>query len=168
MLELRTIDLAFVLASAPAEVLAPVMWSLDIYQGAAHYDEFARCFSRLQRLLNVVKLYMGEVNNGGHDQIFFNNAGLVWHDALEALKELQLDEVHTLLTQALARFDSPPSRDTAERREQLERLAPDFGDVDERFYSENRSVELGEAMRAYMLRHPDAFLFEGRVELPPL
>ncbi len=166
VLETRNVDRPFVLQSSPSEVLRPAMWSFDIYQGSAHYDEVARCFSRAQRLLNAVQLYMGETNNGGHEQFFYNNAGLTWPDALEALEELGLHDVHALLTQALGRFPSPPSRDTAERRQQLQDTAPDFGDIDERFHNENRSVELEQAMRAYMQRNPDAFLFEGVIEVP--
>lgn len=64
------LDREFILASDEVDVLAPVWWGGNIYEGVALYDQCLQRFSRQQRLMWAVLWYEAEVSNGGHDQFY--------------------------------------------------------------------------------------------------
>lgn len=111
-------------------------------------------------------LYIAEVDNGGHDQFYFNFSGIVWQDALTAFQELGLDEAVAILKESALRLGGNPSLDTATRREMLDMLEPDFDDLDTRFYALQKSVDIDELMYQYILENRSAFYFEGDVLIP--
>ena len=45
--------------------------------------------------------YIAEVNNGGHDQFYFNSTGIVWKDALAGFGELGIDEAVEIIQEQL-------------------------------------------------------------------
>ena len=65
-------------------VIEPVFWSVSIYDGPEKYESDLASFSNEQRLLLAYHWYLSEVNNGGHDQFYYNSTGIVWRDALKA------------------------------------------------------------------------------------
>jgi hypothetical protein len=62
-------------------VIEPVFWSVSIYDGLERYEEDLANFSAEQRLVFAYHWYLSEVNNGGHDQFYYNSSGIVWPDA---------------------------------------------------------------------------------------
>jgi hypothetical protein len=57
-----------------------------------------------------------QVNNGGHDQFYFNSTGIVWLDALKAFRELGQSEVVAIIEASVQWLGGNPSLDTAKMR----------------------------------------------------
>ena len=57
-----------------------------------------------------------------------------------------------------------PARNRARRQAQLERLQPDFADLDTRFYA--LDTQIGAAMTAYIRTRAASFVFRGTVRIP--
>ena len=77
----------------PMAIIAPVWWAATIYDGEEKYNESLAPFSKEQRNVYTLLWYLAEVENGGHDQFYFNSTGIVWKDALIGSKVLGLSEV---------------------------------------------------------------------------
>jgi len=146
------------------EILDPVWWAGDIYDGIAEYERCLRPFSREQRLMYALLWYQAEVGNGGHDQFFYNSTGIVFPDVMSAFQELNLPEGVAILTEAARRLGGAPSRDRVDRQLQLDRLKPDFDDLDSRLYALDGT--LNSTMTAYVRAHAPAFFFHGVVLIP--
>lgn len=160
------VDERFINGHIASEILDPVWWSGDIYGTVADYERCLRPFTREQRLMYALLWYQSEVGNGGHDQFFFNSTGIVYSDALAALRELGLAEGVAILTEAGRRMGGSPARDRAERQEQLETLHPELDDLDSRLYALDSKVDIEAAMTAYMRSRASAFGFNGTVYVP--
>lgn len=156
------IDRDFVTTHDLDEVMEPVRWRANIYDGPLQYEASLAGFSCEQRWLFAVDWYQAEVNNGGHDQFYSNSTGLVWPDALAGLHAIGAEEAAALLQESADRLGGSPSLSREERGADLARLAPDFNDLDTRFYALG---ELDAPMKTFMRAHPDAFLFDGIVEV---
>jgi hypothetical protein len=63
-------------------VIDPLWWSVSIHDGPKKYEADLGHFSYPQRYIFAIQWYVAEVNNGGHNQFFFNSTGIVWKDAL--------------------------------------------------------------------------------------
>jgi hypothetical protein len=148
----------------PYAIIDPVWWTANIYEGEQKYNESLAPFSQEQRYIFAVIWYIAEVNNGGHDQFYFNSTGIVWKDALAGFRELGIDEAVEIIQESAARMGGNPSLDRATRQEQLDTYQPNFDDLDTRFYELEENVDIDEAMRRYILQHRSAFYFEGEVQ----
>jgi len=111
----------------------------------------------------AILLYMGEVNNGGHDQFYFNSTGIVWKDALAGFKDMGLDPAVAILEESAQRMGDNPSLDRETRREQMDAYKPTFDDLDDRFYDLQATGSLDVAMQEYLAKHREAFYYEGDV-----
>ncbi len=150
----------------PYEIIDPVRWKVNIYEGEKKYNESLAPFSREQRYIAAVTWYIDEVNNGGHEQFYFNSAGIVWRDALSGFMKLGIDEAVDIIRESASRMGGNPSLDRATRQGQLDVYRPDFEDLDDRFYELEKRVDIGEAMRRYILPRRSAFYFEGKIQKP--
>lgn len=150
----------------PYAIIDPVWWTANIYEGEQKYNESLLPFSQEQRYIFAVIWYIAEVNNGGHDQFYFNSTGIVWQDALTGFKELGIDTAVEIIQESAARMGGNPNLDRATRQEQLDTHQPDFADLDTRFYELEGNVDIDEAMRQYIFQHRSAFYFEGEVQKP--
>lgn len=148
---------------APIE---PVWWTADIYHSPAEYESSLAAFTRAQRLFSAIHWYWSEVNNGGHYQFYDNSTGIVWRDALAGFELLGLHDFAFVLQESAGRLGGQPPLDREERLTLLERLAPEFDDLDERFYTLVEKMNLDARMLEYMRQHADEFKFEGIVEKP--
>ena len=81
------IDRDFVLSHDVGDVMDPVRLRANFYEGPAEYEASLSAFSREQSWLFAIYWYDAEVNNGGHDQFYFNSTGLVWADAPDGTQE---------------------------------------------------------------------------------
>jgi hypothetical protein len=151
---------------APWEVIDPVWWTANIYAGEAEYNQSLAPFSNEQRLLSAVNWYIMEVNNGGHDQFYYNSTGIVWKDALAGLQSIGLEEIATLLEESAKRMGGNPSLDREKRWEQMETHNPKFDDLDDKLYKLEDTLDIDAHMQTFIEQHRSAFYFDGDVEKP--
>ena len=148
----------------PFAIIEPVWWTSTIHDGEAKYNESLAPFSKEQRNIYAMLWYLAEVENGGHDQFYFNSTGIVWKDALYACTALELDEVAEIIVESAAKMGGEPSLDRATRQEQLNEYKPDFEELDSRLYKIDTKIYDG--IRQYFLKNRSAFYFEGEIKLP--
>jgi len=161
-----TVDRDTLAADDAFAAIEPVWWTANIYGSPREYESSLSPFSRAQRYLFAVQWYRAEVNNGGHDQFYSNSTGIVWRDALSGFELLNLVEFATVLRESAKRLGGDPALDRTTRQAVLERLRPDFEDLDTRFYELEQSTNLDARMLTFMREHPDEFEFDGMVNMP--
>lgn len=159
------VDDATIAAGDLSEIMRPVACTANIYDGPAEYEQSLRNFSKAQRLVFALQRYDSEVNNGGHDQFYFNSTGIVWRDALEAYNAIGALGIADILQQSAERLGGSPSLDRGERQQQMSELAPTFNDLDNRFYAES-SADVDRRVKSYIRARPADFYFDGFVEIP--
>jgi hypothetical protein len=150
----------------PYSVIEPVWWTADIYHGEAEYNKSLAGFTREQRLVYAVVWYFYEVENGGHDQFYYNSTGIVWKYALDGFREMGVDEAAAILEESAKRMGGNPSLERKTRWEQMDTFQPEFGDLDERLYDLDDRIHLYGIMQDYIKKHRNAFYFEGQVKKP--
>jgi len=150
----------------PWAVIDPVRWATNIYDGEAEYNNSLAAFSKEQRFLLAVNWYVAEVNNGGHDQFYYNSTGIVWKDALTGFREMSPDEAAAILEESVKRMGGNPSLNRETRWEQMDAYNPTFDDLDDRFYDLEDTINLDAVMQEYIAQHREAFYYEGDVTKP--
>lgn len=150
----------------PMVVIDPVWWTADFYANIAKYEASLAQFSRPQRYVWAVLWYDSEVCNGGHSQFYSNSTGMVWRDALAGHLAIPLSEAHDILQESIRRLGGSPSFDRTERNAQLDLTRACFDDLDDRYYSFIREIDLGERVMTYIRRHSRDFYFVGDVVKP--
>jgi hypothetical protein len=160
------IDDAVLQRDDPYEVIEPVWWTADFYKDFEAYEKSLACFSEAQRLVWAILWYNSEVHNGGHEQFFSNSTGMVWPEALVGLKRIGRGDLVRILSEAVSRFPSTPSRDREEREEQMSVAAVSFEGLDEEFWGVNRAIDLRVALMSFIRQNPQAFFFSGEVRRP--
>lgn len=150
-------------------IIHPVWWRANIYEGPDEYERSLKQFSNEQRLIFALLWYMSEVKNGGHRQFYSNSTGIVWKDACRAFRAIDIKQGAEIILESANRLGGNPSLDRDQRCAQLDELAPDFSDLDDRFYKLARSMNIEQAAVALIRANPAAFHFSGpvtRVVLP--
>jgi hypothetical protein len=165
VLEHIKIDEEFIIKNDdPMAIIAPVWWTATIYDGEEKYNESLAPFSKEQRNVYALLWYLAEVENGGHDQFYFNSTGIVWKDALLGSKALGLDEVAEIIAGSASKMGGEPNLDRVTRQEQLEKYQPDFTELDSRLYElDNQTYE---RIYQYILENRTAFYFDGKIKIP--
>jgi len=108
--------------------------------------------------------YQSEVENGGHDQFFYNSTGIVWELALEGLRAMNCSHFVEILEQAAQRIGGHPSLDREQRWLEMDRHNADFGDLDREFYDYDRLLE--EKTADYIRANRRDFYFDGMIDIP--
>lgn len=159
------IDDAVVASATDVFVLIKPIWErVSISLSWARYVTALRPFSIAQRHLFAIQWYRCEVNNGGHDQFFWNGTGIVCEHALVGLGAVGLGEAQGILKAASDRLGGA-ARDRTERQSQLEATGAAFEDLDNRFYAIERTGALDDRMLAFARQHAADFRFNGLVEM---
>ena len=153
-------------ATQDAETIIAPIWSIVNLKSKADYNSSLAKLSHGQRLIFAISLYGAEVDNGGHDQFYFNSSGMVWEDAQEGFTEIGVTEAANIIAESAKRMGGRPSFDVKERRRVLEEKEPNFDDLDDRYY--NLSVDIDARMLDYIRAHPKDFLFDGEIERTPV
>lgn len=156
---------AEVLTGYPQSIIEPVWFSVSIYDGEERYNSDLAGFSMPQRYVFAIQWYLAETYNGGHDQFFFNSTGVVWRDALSGFKTIGLTDCADILSEAAKRMGGEPPSDREERWDVMDKLQPDFGDLDRRLYAIDEQDMYGKLMD-YIRSNKEAFYFDGDVEMP--
>ncbi len=162
------VDRPFIEQNDARAIISPAWWSMNTGDGYRAYEESLQTYPRIQRVFAALRWYKSEVDNGGHDQLFWNSTGIVWSDALEALRLLGQSGFAAILEESIRRMGGEPPARQEDRQRILEELAPSFDDLDRQFYRLDKRVQLEDRMTAYMRRHAEAFLFDGLIERPEL
>jgi hypothetical protein len=155
---------AGVAAGHPGDVIEPVWFLSDIYNGPFVYERTLEQFSQPQLLVRAMLLYLSEVNNGGHKQFFFNSSGIVWRDARDCFETIGVPRGAHILSIAADRMGGDPSLERDERQEQLAAHNPDFKDLDEALYALNKRTNLNHELMLYISGRPADFYFSGTIE----
>jgi len=144
-------------------VIEPVFCSVSIYDGPKRYEEDLSKFSNEQRLVLAYHWYLSEVNNGGHDQFYWNSTGIVWPDALRAFDVIGVPEVVAIIATSATRLGGSPSLDRGERQEQLEQMNADFEDLDKELFKLEEHANLDDKVLEFIRAHRQSFFFSGSV-----
>ena len=147
-------------------VIEPVFLSVSIYDGPVKYEDDLARFSKEQRLVLAYHWYLSEVNNGGHDQFYYNSTGIVWKDALKAFVEIGAVDVAAILEESARRLGGEPSLDREERLEQMDATNAQFDDLDDKLFQLEEKVDFDKNVLEFMRAHRQHFFFSGVVEKP--
>ena len=150
----------------PWEIIDPLWWSVTLYEGEEEYLRNLNRFSLPQTYVFAICSYSGEVNNGGHDQFYFNSTGIVWKEALKGFGKLGLVAYYDILKESTERLGGSPSRDRDVRQQQLDKMPSDFDDLDTAYYQLEEKVDLGGALLKYIEENRELFYFEGILKKP--
>lgn len=146
----------------PWEIVEPMYDAVDT-ENTETYERTVSAFTLPQRLVFAVETYISEVNNGGHDQFFYNSSGVVLKDALEGLRAMGLDEIAALLERVVAKVDFEIPGDVTARREAFEDTDDElFETEDDEFYEIEEGVD--DVIMNYIRANVDSFTFRGEIE----
>ena len=149
------------------QVIEPLWFSVNIYDGEDKYLNDLKQFSIPQKYVFAIYWYRTEVNNGGHDQFYFNSTGIVWKDALDGFGEIGLEGFQSVLKESIKRMGGNPSMDRDERQEQLlDKMQADFEDLDTKYYQLEQESNLDLALLEYINQNRESFYFDGLVKKP--
>ena len=164
------VDEKLINSNDPQAVIDPVWWSVSIYDGEEKYEEDLKHFTVPQRYVFAIQWYSAEVNNGGHDQFYYNSTGIVWEDALKGFEAIGALKNASIVQESAVRMGGRPSKDRDKRNDQLELAynnADDsdlFGDLDDSFYKSES--EMYEVLNAYIRANTKDFIFSGEIYVP--
>jgi predicted ribosomally synthesized peptide with nif11-like leader len=142
-------------------IISPVWSSVSIYKGEKQYNSDLEGFSKAQRYIFAIQWYTAEVNNGGHDQFYYNSTGIVWRDALLGFEQIGHKQAYRILKESADRLGGTPSMDRFERQEQLDHSKADFEDLDREFYEIN---DIDDKVMSYIRLHKTDFFFNGTID----
>lgn len=148
------------------KVIYPVWYSVSIYDGQEKYEKDIARFSAEQRFVFACVWYLSEVDNGGHQQFYWNSTGVVWKDAVRGFEAMGLKEFAEVIAESVRRMGGSPSLDRAERQRQLEQVAPEFDDLDDRIYALESDVDIDKKLMEFIRSNRLKFYFSGRVSMP--
>lgn len=156
------IDDAVIDKGDPYEIIDPVGASVNINDDYTAYEKSLEPFSTGQRYILSICWYLAEVNNGGHDQFYFNSTGVVWEDAINGFQAIGVPEFSEIIQKSAQRLGGTPSKECFERRKQLDQFAPDFSDLDTTLYETEGKIN--SAMMQYIKQNRHGFYFDGIIK----
>lgn len=158
-----TVDDAVINGDDPWPVIEPIWWQVDISDTPEDYELSLLQFTVPQRLMFALQWYRSEVNHGGHQQFYYNSTGRVWPDVLKALEAIDAPKMRSLFTRSLEMLRDEPPLDRDDRCELLDKLKPDFSNLDEQFIRLEEDEGIDELMMQYIQTYPNDFYFDGFV-----
>jgi len=114
-----------------------------LHDGEESYKRSIVSATKGQRAIYACELYLSEVSNGGHDQFFFNDSGMLLEDALNGFQLIGAEQHHRILAEVIALFpDSRPACDRKVRRDQMKSMdKSSFDKLDRRLYDLEESFD---------------------------
>lgn len=147
------------------KIIEPVWWSVSI-EDEERYNSDLEQFSKPQRYVFAIEWYMAEVNNGGHNQFYFNSTGMVWEDAMIGFQAIGAQDNYEILKESANLLGGNPSKNWDKRQEELDKYEPDFEALDSRYY--DGEVLMIEKLNAYIKENAKDFYFNGEVRIPKI
>ena len=157
------VDETVINANGDFEVIAPVFWSVSIYDGEKQYEKDLAAFSLPQRYVFAIEWYMAEVNNGGHDQFYFNPTGIVWEDAMKGFQAIKSQINYEIIKASADMLGGKPSKNWYKRQDQMEELEPDFSTLDDLFYESE--AQMCELLLKYIKENASDFFFDNEIKV---
>lgn len=158
------VDDAIISSNDDYRVIEPVWWSVSIYDGEKQYNKDLAKFTKPQRYVFAIEWYLSEVNNGGHDQFYYNSTGIVWEDAMKGFQEIGASENYDIIKESAVMLGGKPNKDREKRHDELEKYEPDFSELDDRYYTSEKSML--EKLHEYIKANEKDFYFNGEVKKP--
>ncbi len=140
------------------KIIEPLWWSVSIYDGEKQYVNDLKKFTLAQKYVFAIEWYIAEVNNGGHNQFYYNSTGIVWEDAMKGFEVIGLKENYEILKESAQKLGGFPSKDREKRQQQLDKYEADFDDLDERLYKSEYEIE--NALLKYIRANSDDFFLK--------
>ena len=157
------IDDEFINNHDPFDAIEPVLWTIDHPDDARTHKKAFKYFTTPQRYVYAILQYSAEVNNGGHDQFYFNSAGVMWEDAFKAFDIIGAKRNIDILKESADRMGGKPSKNRKKRQDYLEKHSPEFDDLDDLYYeSEGGMIQL---LHTYVKDNAKEFYFSGDVTM---
>ena len=145
-------------------IVAPLWYGVNIYGDLQDYENDLNRFTEPQKYLHAMVWYKAEIDNGGHDQFFFNSTGIVWKNALDGFRKIGFDSAAEILQEAVSLLGGSPAYDRKERQEQLDSLSDDecelLGDLDDRFYDIS---DFDDVILRFITENKEDFYFDGDI-----
>lgn len=157
------VDDAVISSNDYFRVIEPVWWSVSIYDGEKQYNKDLVKFTKSQRYIFAIEWYLSEVNNGGHDQFYYNSTGIVWEDAMNGFQEIGATENYNIIKESAHMLGGNPNKDREKRQDELEKYEPDFSELDDRYYASEKSML--EKLHAYIKANAKDFYFNDEVKM---
>ena len=152
------------------DIIAPLWYGVNIHGDLQDYENDLNRFTEPQKYIHAMVWYQAEVDNGGHDQFFFNSTGIVWKNALDGFRKIGFDAAAEILQEAAALLGGNPSFDRKERQEQLDSLNDDdrerLGDLDDRFYDITYDIAgFDNIILRFINENKKDFYFDGDIDM---
>lgn len=146
-------------------VIEPLWDAVDFSRGAKQVAATLSEATQGQKLLFAVDWCQKEVRNGGFEQYFLNNAGMLWREALGGFRAIGAIGYATLLENALSVFPGAEAHASKTERAKFLRSVPKaernalFDPLETEFYKllRNEVTDLEKYRAAYIQAHPSEF-----------
>ena len=129
------------------------------------YDKSLKSFTKKQRLVYALLLYLSEVMEGGHGLFYCNFTGIIWEDALKGAKLVGLNQVYDIIQKSVERFGTPPSFEQEERSNAFFLIEQGFEDLDNQFFQLNKEIKIIKHIRDYMVNNLIPFPSKEDIEI---
>jgi hypothetical protein len=146
------------------EVTEPAFDLVNIYDGPDALEATMTRLTAGQRALVAIRWYLEEVCNGGFEQFFYNDTGILAMEVLAGFQRIGAAVDADLLARAMAIFpDATPPLDRKERVILLERVSESeresvFEPIEDEFYARTQTYEQYNLCAAYVRAHPEEFV----------
>ncbi|MDD7511345.1 MAG: DMP19 family protein [Peptostreptococcaceae bacterium] len=147
------------------DMTQPMYWTANIYDSYEDYIKSTEIFTLEQRYLLAITWYFIEVNNGGHEQFFYNSTGIVWEDAINGFKLFGMNDFAENFQKVIDYFGGRIPFDREERWDMLEVLQEKNEDEFLNFLDKADDFIYGytgeNTELTYIKANPEKFVFDG-------
>ena len=154
------IDKDFINKHDSLAIIEPLRYNVHTWGGFDRYEKDLSSYTKNQRLVFACHEYMDQVYNGGHDQFYWNSSGMLWRDAIDCFDAIGMPKIAELIRKSAIRQGGSPSKDREERTALLEKLEPNFSDLDDEFYNISKR-DIKSALKAFIVKNMDDFVCKG-------
>jgi len=144
-------------------IIYPLWFGVNIYESGDVYEDCLKTFSIPQRYVFAMQWYSAEVNNGGHDQFYWNSTGIVWEDALKGFEAIKAFAIVDILKESAKRMGGSPSKNRNERQDYLDKHQVVFDDLDDLYY--DNQADMMELLILYIKENAKKFIYSGEIQI---
>ncbi|MCD1260242.1 DUF4375 domain-containing protein [Paenibacillus athensensis] len=131
---------------------------LQIIMDKCAYGQRMDALSSAERMIYLLGVFEGEMNNGGFSQYLFNSSGKYAYETVQALKIINAEHTASLLEKSIRIYKNGPTNDgrnEPEEDELMEEQVDALNDLDRQFFAYNDHIH--DLQFAYMINHRDEF-----------
>jgi uncharacterized protein DUF4375 len=124
------------------DLVDPIWETVSIYDGPDTFLQQYAASPEASRVLFAAHWCQSEICNGGFDQFFSNNTGVLAPEGVEAFRKIGMPQIAALIEQAISALGPTYPRDRDEREDAIETAwdacgdteSGPFGHIDESFF----------------------------------